>query len=137
MPSCCFRQCYLLSALILGVQNMKLFLSRPQLTRPSPFSRSLAYLFGAPLLAACDPISAPPKLHDNAGPVPACVPDISGDLPPPAASPDDAGYDRFKIPSMADLGVEPPAKALRFRGGEREALSRFEVVMVSTDAVAT
>lgn len=81
-------------------------------------------------------MSPPPsKLHDNAGPVPACAPDISGDLPPPAASPNDAGYDRFAIPSMADLGVEPPAKALRFRGGEREALSRFETVMVSVSFV--
>ena len=71
------------------------------------------------------------KLHDNAGAVPACAPDISGDLPAPGASPDDAGYDRFAIPSLADLGVEPPLKALRFRGGEREALSRFQTVMVS------
>eukprot|EP00903_Cladosiphon_okamuranus_P021749 g19997.t1 len=76
------------------------------------------------------------KLHDNAGPVPACAPDISGDLPPPAASPDDAGYDRFAIPSMAELEVEPPAKALRFRGGEREALSRFETVMAREDWIS-
>lgn len=63
--------------------------------------------------------------------MPPCAPDISGDLPPPGASPDDAGYDRFSIPSLDDLGVEPPAKALKFRGGETEALSRFERTMVS------
>lgn len=90
---------------------------------------ALVFLFFFFLLLA-----VPPKLHDNAGPVPACAPDVSGDLPAPAASPDDAGYDRFAIPSLADLGVEPPAKALKFRGGEREALSRFETVMVSADA---
>lgn len=73
------------------------------------------------------------QLHDNAGPVPDCAPDISGDLPAPGASPDDAEYDRFSIPSLADLGVEPLAKALKFRGGEREALARLERVMVSDD----
>lgn len=77
------------------------------------------------------------KLHENAGPVPACAPDISGDLPAPVASPDDVGYDRFAIPSMAALGIEPPAKALKFRGGEREALSRFEDVMVSVVTVVS
>ncbi|CAM9589101.1 unnamed protein product [Pylaiella littoralis] len=76
------------------------------------------------------------KLHDNAGPVPACAPCISGDLPTPRASPDDAGYDRFAIPSMADLGVAMPAKALKFRGGEREALSRLESVMAREDWIS-
>ncbi|CAM9681506.1 unnamed protein product [Ectocarpus sp. 12 AP-2014] len=73
------------------------------------------------------------KLHDNAGPVPDCAPDISEDLPAPGASPDDAEYDRFSIPSLADLGVEPPEKALKFRGGEREALARLERVMARED----
>lgn len=37
---------------------------------------------------------------------------------------------------MADLGVDPPAKALKFRGGEREALSRLEHIMVSDDIIS-
>ncbi|CBJ30497.1 cryptochrome 1 [Ectocarpus siliculosus] len=76
------------------------------------------------------------KLHDNAGPVPDCAPDISGDLPAPGASPDDAEYDRFSIPSLSDLGVEPLAKALKFRGGEREALARLERVMAREDWIS-
>lgn len=63
--------------------------------------------------------------------MPPCAPDISGDLPPPGVSPGDSAYDRFAIPSLDDLGVEPPAQALKFKGGEREALSRLESVMVS------
>ncbi|CAM9160349.1 unnamed protein product [Ascophyllum nodosum] len=70
------------------------------------------------------------KLHENAGPVPLCVPTIAGDLPPPGAPSDDlVDPERFSIPTFADLGVEPPAKELKFRGGEREALARLESVM--------
>ncbi|CAM9139565.1 unnamed protein product, partial [Hapterophycus canaliculatus] len=76
------------------------------------------------------------KLHDNAGPVPACAPEISGDLPAPGASPDDSDYDRFAIPSMSDLGVEPPVGTSKFKGGEREALSRLESVLRRGDWIS-
>lgn len=70
------------------------------------------------------------QLHENAGDVPPCAPDISGDLPPPSASPDDDKYKKFSIPSFKDLGVDKPEKDLKFKGGEREALARLKRVMV-------
>lgn len=97
-------------------------------------SGSVVFCLQLSLLSVCSAyffLSALEKLHDNAGAVPECAPEISGDLPSPGTSPDDADYDRFAIPSMSDLGMEPPAKTSKFKGGEREALSRLETVLVS------
>eukprot|EP00904_Undaria_pinnatifida_P009785 jgi/Undpi1/5937/HiC_scaffold_2.g01211.m1 len=69
------------------------------------------------------------KLHENAGPVPPCGPDIPGDLPPPGVSPDDAAYDCFAILSLDELGVEPPAQA------RKVWISKFEKPKTSPNSI--
>ena len=80
------------------------------------------------------PVRAAPRKR---WPVTLCVPTIAGDLPPPGAPSDDlVDPERFSIPALfADLGVEQPAKELKFRGGEREALARLESIRVSEQHV--
>ena len=68
------------------------------------------------------------KLCDRAGDPPAPLDPPAGGLPPvPPGAPRTAAADAA-VPSMADLGLEEPEGALRtpFRGGETEALARFE-----------
>lgn len=66
--------------------------------------------------------------------MPPCAPDISDDIPPPGGGgkegDNNGDDDRFGIPTLEELGIEPPGKALKFKGGETEALARFESVMV-------
>lgn len=67
--------------------------------------------------------------------MPPCAPDIDGNLPPPGSSLGDLDSGRFSIPTFDDLGVERPAKGLKFRGGEREALAKLERVTVRISTV--